>query len=581
MRRLVCLMLLMFAVTAGAEDHVSGTARRIVLPAESSTGLATGLTNGLVLGPRLALLEDRDASLDAEQAFAKALGGEFKPAVNADQSLGVTSSVWWVYFTLENPRDSRQSLVLRQLYPLIDYVDLWEDGGTASGRRQSGDMLPFSSRDVKLNELAFNIDMPPRASKRFLMRFQTAGSMSIRLRLIDAESLVAVVADERLLQGIFFGWLIALALYNLFLYVLVRDFSYFLYVVYAVTFGLFIACLKGLAAQYLWPESPWWGNHSLLIFWALVVAATLAFSRNFLNFKHYLPRVNLMSNGLAILALTCAVASLFVAYNAVIKVLFLFAPIAYSLILYAAYKGVRRGYAPAGYFLAAWLILLVGAIVATLMAAGLLPQNYVMPAHIMQLGAMLEMILLSIALASRIRNLEKDSLTDSLTRLPNRRFFDEELARAFSYARRNQQPLSLMVLDVDKFKQFNDSFGHDKGDLVLTQVSEIMSHSARATDYVCRYGGEEFAIILPGTSEVAAREIAERIREAVRMHALEGQRITISIGVSNYPTCAFEDEQELFKAADDALYHAKDMGRNRVVIYSKAIPLTAVGDQQA
>lgn len=162
------------------------------------------------------------------------------------------------------------------------------------------------------------------------------------------------------------------------------------------------------------------------------------------------------------------------------------------------------------------------------------------------------------------------SLTDGLTGLANRRHFDEVLAREGDRSRRDRRPLSLLMLDVDWFKYYNDQYGHPAGDVVLCQLARVLLESVRRPgDLAARYGGEEFAVILPGLDVEAARAMAERIRARVEAlgivhaHGLSG-RVTISIGVAEMDLDDAHGAGTLVGQADAALYRAKAGGRNRV-----------------
>ncbi|OOZ39767.1 hypothetical protein BOW53_10355 [Solemya pervernicosa gill symbiont] len=166
-------------------------------------------------------------------------------------------------------------------------------------------------------------------------------------------------------------------------------------------------------------------------------------------------------------------------------------------------------------------------------------------------------------------------LTDPLTRVNNRRFFDQRLGEEVSASTRYEQPLVCMFLDVDHFKQVNDTLGHQAGDLVLCQLAELMGAQLRRNDILCRYGGEEFVSLLPNTSLHDACEIAERTRRLVAERAFkidngETTQVTISIGVaalSNSGVTAIESVgHQLVNSADEAVYRAKSSGRNRVVV---------------
>jgi two-component system, cell cycle response regulator len=155
------------------------------------------------------------------------------------------------------------------------------------------------------------------------------------------------------------------------------------------------------------------------------------------------------------------------------------------------------------------------------------------------------------------------AMTDELTRLKNRRRFFEELESHFALATRQQLPLSLVLLDVDHFKTYNDAFGHLAGDDVLRGVGDVLRGTSRAHDTVARHGGEEFAVLLPATGSIVARSMAERLRGTIERQDWPHRRVTASFGVATM-TMKTSNALELVNQADSALYASKRRGRNRV-----------------
>jgi len=178
---------------------------------------------------------------------------------------------------------------------------------------------------------------------------------------------------------------------------------------------------------------------------------------------------------------------------------------------------------------------------------------------------------ISLALANlRLREvLRGQSLRDPLTGLFNRRYMEESLERELRRAVRNNQSLALLMLDLDHFKRFNDTFGHQAGDTLLRAMGDFLIQRTRGQDAACRYGGEEFALILSGASAEAACRRAELLREDLKHLTVQqaGQvlgSVTLSIGISTFPGHA--TTEELLHAADQALYRAKSEGRDRVIV---------------
>lgn len=161
---------------------------------------------------------------------------------------------------------------------------------------------------------------------------------------------------------------------------------------------------------------------------------------------------------------------------------------------------------------------------------------------------------------------------DELTGLYNHRYFQEYLSYAIRETDIHQSELSLLFMDIDYFKYYNDTNGHQAGDLILEQIGKILKENVRKNDVVARYGGEEFAVILPHTSEIEAMKIGEKIRDSIQKKKFYGQEnqpnknVTMSVGVSSYPTKS-KSKHQLINTADDALYRAKFFNRNRVEVY--------------
>ncbi len=176
---------------------------------------------------------------------------------------------------------------------------------------------------------------------------------------------------------------------------------------------------------------------------------------------------------------------------------------------------------------------------------------------------------------------EQLAITDPLTGLYNRRFLEDRLQAEFSRSERQHQSFCIILADLDSFKAYNDICGHLAGDNALRKVADLMRRSAREMDIVTRYGGEEFCLILPGTGKKESVFVGERIRRAIETESFPGEthlplgRLTTSIGISAFPADGVT-ANELIHAADLALYRAKDMGRNRLILYEPSLESQAL-----
>ena len=172
------------------------------------------------------------------------------------------------------------------------------------------------------------------------------------------------------------------------------------------------------------------------------------------------------------------------------------------------------------------------------------------------------------ALAQALKTLKEEAIRDPLTNLYNRRFLRDYMARELLRAAREGIRVAVIMIDLDRFKRVNDTAGHAAGDFVLTEIATLLKRHIRGTDIACRYGGEEFMLVLPNATLQSARVRAEAICSAIREEGVQLMGVTASLGVAIFPDHAAEPES-LLRAADKALYDAKGRGRNQVRIFAR------------
>jgi diguanylate cyclase (GGDEF)-like protein len=190
---------------------------------------------------------------------------------------------------------------------------------------------------------------------------------------------------------------------------------------------------------------------------------------------------------------------------------------------------------------------------------------------------MAQQLALSISNLKMKESLQSQSIRDPLTSLVNRRYLDDLLKRELDHAKRHLRPLSVMMVDIDHFKLFNDTYGREGGDIVLKGVGSLLQKLLRVSDIVCRFGGEEFLLVLPESPLDMALKRSEDLRQKIAEHSfmIQGKslkEITISIGISAFPEHG-ELGEELISAADQALFKAKSSGRNRTEVAEKPVLL--------
>lgn len=542
-------------------------------------------------------------------------------------SLGYGDEVYWFRMSIDNPSGRYAQTFLEIGYPVLDRVEVYvlRDGEVAQ-QLVLGDKQPFYDRPIHHRHFLVPLDLEPGAALDIYLRVDTTSSMQVPLTLWDQDAFYAAEQSRSMFEGLYYGIILVMILYNLFVFMAVGERSFLHYVGYIAAMPLFLASLHGVAFQYLWPEATWWNDQAIIVFLNLVVLFGGTFSIRFISVTRENHRLlNSWTVGVVMAAAMLATAGLFVPYRLMILPTILLGAIGCTTMLILSVVRWIKKDAAARYYTLAWVFMLFGGIVLALSKFTMLPRN-LLTENATQVGSALGVILLSVALADRLNREKKRSFEaqqqllkqerkarlaqekslrvqqeantlleqrvhertrdlealneqllelsarDALTGLKNRGFFDRAFQSAVVKAYRFEQPLSLLVLDIDHFKKFNDTYGHLVGDDCLQMVAQcIRQFVTRPQDLAARYGGEEFVVLLPDTPEEGALRVAEKIRKEIGNTAFRVSdkmlHLTVSIGVCS--TCPEEADatKQLFCRADEALYEAKGQGRNQVVIW--------------
>ena len=579
---LVGLVLLMFAALVCQAN-------------ESAIELAEGAK--ISLSDRVRFYVDESATRSLDDIRHSTHLSEFTRLREPKLNLGFTDSALWLQFTVCN-KTSADDWILKFHYPLLDRIEVYSID--AQGRAQKvilGDRLPFAERAHPSRLLMTSLNLEQDEVAQYFVRIETKSSMQVRLTIERLAAHLSAAAPFEIALGFLYGAVAMMALYNLFLYFAIRESVYLLYVISVLSGGLFALGLHGHTSQYLLPNHPQIANFLNPFSVSLWISATALFARSFLDLPRNAPRL-----GRALLVLTAFGAvgvgvSLLTDYRTAMQFSSAGAVVSgFGLLAIGAlcwWKGDRA----ARFFTLGWFLFGNGTAILALSRFGLLPDNE-LTHNAAILGFGLETILLALALSDRFRiehfqlseysqNLEQKvfertreleaasrqfealSLTDSLTGIANRRRFDTYLQEQRGQHARMSLPLSLVLVDVDHFKIYNDHYGHLAGDNCLTEIAKVLDVLAqRAGDLAARYGGEEFAIVLPNTDIEGAVTFAEGVRLAIQSLALphpdEAQPcVTVSMGVSTALPNQTWSVTQFVAQADAALYESKSQGRNR------------------
>ncbi len=574
------------------------------------------------LATQVSIFEDPSGRLSL--ADVQRRGNEFRPAqVQGNEAInfGYSSSAWWLRFELEPDPAAPRDWLLEVAFPTLDSVEYFGPGGA---HLSTGDRLPFARRPLPHRNFVFPVHLPEAGDATVWLRIVSEGTLTVPLRLWQAGAFWPESQAGYAVLSVYFGMLLALALYNLLLWFSLRDNNYLTYVLFAASMAVGQLSLNGLGNQFLWPDWPAWGNLAFTIGFAAAGLFGALFTRGFLATRHNLPRLDGAIIGLAVLFAICMLMPLVAPYR-LAAILTSLTGVTFAVV--AAIAGLRcwrAGQHGARTFLLAWTVLLLGVAVVGLRNLNLLPTTF-LSNYAMQMGSALELVLLSFAMADRINSLrrEKDAAqiealstrqqlvgalqrseaslerrvaertgeleeanarlrenerqlqalahTDTLTGLANRLLFDARLEQSMQHARRSHGQIALLLVDLDHFKPINDGYGHAIGDEVLRCTAERFRAAVREVDTVARLGGDEFAIVLAAIggsadAERMADKIVAALRESMRVLGMPLE-VTGSVGVALFSGGDLSPA-ELLRHADRAMYAAKEAGRNCYRVFS-------------
>lgn len=544
----------------------------------SSPGKAEALDVSVALdeaiGAHVRFLKEENVPLSLDEALVAYGAGRYQAATQPILNFGLGSNPVWLGFDAVNPSSGYFGRRFSIETSWLDKIDVYfiRDGRVLESHRL-GDTKPFAERPIKSRFFVFDhaFDL---GSTTVLMRVETPDPMVVPIYVTSAEEAQSRYTFEAYSYGFIYGALMALLAYNFMLFLSLKNARYIFYSIYLACFMALNIAYTGHGFEWVWPNSPRWQLWSNLVLMVVYSISGLLFATQFLETKLHFPRLHRLVMGSILgISILSAVAIVTGSHFSMVLLAFIFMFLFSPAMVFLGVISVLAGIKYAKYFVIASIAAIIGATLTVLVVWGQIPYS-IWAYRAVDIGMMIDAVLLALALADQFRisqeeknKAERLAQIDPLTGLYNRRAFYELVTPIWRTKARKHHNMAAIILDIDRFKSINDRHGHAFGDDVLIRIAETIKKAARRRDIAARWGGEEFIIILPETDLSEAVFVAERLREQIAETRLRCEDAHVSFTASFGVAHRKENDvtlDDLISAADDHLYRAKKLGRDRV-----------------
>ena len=527
------------------------------------------------LGLQSAVMVEEGERLQWADVAARLAVGQGERGTASVLTFGIGAKPVWIRLQVHNASNAP---IRRQLLVGVTWTDSIDayvvaDGQVLSTWRTGDERRPAIGVSPAMG-YAHALDFPPGHSELYV-RVECIDPMVVPMELLAPDAYDLRVTVVKYAYGVFYGFLIALAAYNAMLYLGLRETSHLYYAFYLLCLIALNLAYTGHGLAWIWPGHAGLQRYVILMLMILFGYSGLVFASRFLELSKHVPKGLFATRVVCMLALVLFSLAVWLnSHLAAVIVAFGFFGIFLFTMVWFGVLSVGRGHVAGRYFLVAVVCGMLGGSAIFLVNLGVVPYSF-WTFRSLEMGISLEATLLALALAYQMRQHQQASLKatylanhDPLTDLHNRRGFMDRARAAWSTAARSQRSLSLILLDLDHFKQINDVHGHDVGDQALVTCARLLASAGRAGDVLARWGGEEFILLLPDTDLDQACALAERLRLALGDCSIDTPKgpmhVTASFGVAQREE--FVQLEGLIRSADQALYQAKRAGRNRVMV---------------
>lgn len=589
------------------------------------------------LGGHLAWLRDPTHALSVD-AVAAQPESVWTPSNAPIPNLGYSSDSVWFRLAIAN-QDAAERWYLAINYPLIRRLEVYVfQSGERSAMFQTGDRFEFAARPVLHRDFVFPLVIPASSDVTIYIRVSGPYSIQMPLRLLDERAMVEQDSLMALAHGLFFGFVLVMSVYNLFLFLGTGERSYLFYVLFSVSIGMFQFVEQGFAYQLLWPQEVGLQNRATGLFILLSLLSSFFFVTHFLGVRSGASGLYRAFGAIAVIAFLLLLTTPWLDEGIVLRAGVVLSVPACLLAMVGGWFSWRSGRPDARLFTIAWAVFLIGVLLLALNKLGVVPRNF-FTEHGAEVGTVVELGLLALALARRInleraqrialeqqaRELERSALLANeraleLERLSNDhlewrvRERTEELERALSKLSdanrqlehlntrdpvtgvgnenrfvdalqcecersfRNGEVLSLLVVELDRYRDILADFGQVAAEECLKSVADILVRNInRPADLIARYGDKVFGVLLPGTHADGARFIAQRVADQIHQQPFNFGicqiSATVSIGVATVLPSHPDQGRALLLSAESAVYVAQNNGGDQIQQALVAEPL--------
>ena len=508
--------------------------------------------------------------------------GLFSPLDKDHSKFGFTDNIFWIKVHVKNNTSTTKQQILELNYSSLDSIDIYElEKQKFILKKELGDLRPYDTNSFTPNP-NYAFPLLSFEEKTFFIKIISTGSLNIGISLQDTNTYIISSSIEMKWLSFYFGAVFIMLMYNFLIYLMIKNKSFLYYVLFHLSYIVFALALSGFAFQLFWPENTDLNQYVIPVTMSLTGTFSLLFAIHFLDLKLINPALSKFLYALAIISFIISLVPFISGYSlgTILGSLISFI-IAITLFIVSLYLAIFKKNINALFYFVAWSFFCVGVVIAHLSNIGIIPST-MLTSFSSQIGSFFEVLLLSIGLAyyySRLKGEHSEltysndklrllSHTDMLTKSYNRRYFNEQVKQYLMLPSvYKKEDVALLMLDLDHFKNINDTYGHDVGDQVLISFVNICKSIIREDDIFARFGGEEFVLFLPNTDKNTALKLAKEINTKLSNYiiiSVPALQVTVSIGISSN----MYELETLLKQADKALYKAKDSGRNTLIVYN-------------